>query len=108
MLILSDKWLTTHASASFFRAIATGSMPTGTEPISLSIDWLRSKISTRLSGVFTTNNLRPSVDIASGLTCPDSKAANDAVLSGSPLLPGVLDGFAEQCMQRKTDAKNRH
>src|SRR5581483_10235180 len=53
MLMLSDKWFTTHASSALRAATATGSRPTGTSAISVRPASVTSKTARRASGVLT-------------------------------------------------------
>ena len=74
MLTLSERWLTTQTSSSSRAATATGSTPTGTDPL-----WWRPppstrKISSLPAGVLTAKSRLPSGDSASGRTCPASKS----------------------------------
>ncbi len=78
MLTLSESWFTTHTSPLVRAATATGSRPTGTEPVCVSPSLPTLKISSRSSGVFTANSWLPSGESASGRTWPLSKVTNDA------------------------------
>ncbi len=59
MLIESERWFTTHASLSVRARTDTGSSPTGTERTQTGAEPEASKISSRLSAVFTARSSEP-------------------------------------------------
>src|SRR6266699_4580825 len=74
MLIVSERWLTTHASESLLAATLTGSSPTGIEAQGARPPPGRTvKTSSSASGVLTTRSLPPAGVRAIGWTCDDSK-----------------------------------
>ena len=89
MLTLSERWFTTQISLLVRAATDTGSRPTGTEPEAVRPPAPTSKISSVLSGVLTTNNRVPSGESASGLTCPLSKATNEAAAGATERTRGA-------------------
>ena len=89
-LTLSERWLTTHTSPSVRAATATGSSPTGTEPVWVSPPASTSKISSRLSGVLTAKSRLPLGDSASGRTWPLSKVTKLAAERGPASTPSVI------------------
>jgi hypothetical protein len=103
MLMLSERWLTTHTSVSVRAATAIGSRPTGTEPacVRAPVPAFTSKISSWLSGVLIANSRVWLGLNAIGRTCPVSKVTNAAPLvakvathaearARSPLKPDLI------------------
>jgi hypothetical protein len=84
MLMLSERWFTTHTSPLSRAATATGSSPTCTEPVRAIPPVPTVKISSRLSGVLTAKSRVPSGDCASGRTCPDSNSVKDGCAPATP------------------------
>src|SRR5262249_53067052 len=66
MLMLSERWLTTQTSVLVRAATATGSKPTGTEPVCVRPPASTAKISRRFAGGLTANHRVPSGVNANG------------------------------------------
>src|SRR5262249_10156993 len=101
-LTLSERWLTTQTSRSLRAATATGSTPTGMEPVWTSRWSLTRKTSRRSSGVVADKRCRLSGDRASGRTCPLS---NSVYEDGVAILAPVGDASAEAAFLDGTAAR---